>query len=143
MISNNKAYLPSLTMSGYILVFFPPATAIPSISNPLMFTPGSPSSALTCTSTGSVATTVTFMRGSTTTVGPLRNGESMESGGVAYQLAQTVTDRAGSTYRNVLTINQPLSGIEGSTFTCSVENTIGTSPDSLPITVNGKHLSIV
>ena len=77
-----------------------------------------------------------------TTVGPLRDGESMEFGGVTYQLTQTVTDRAGSTYQNVLTINQPLSDIEGSIFTCSVENTIGTSSDSLPITVNGKHFSI-
>ena len=124
-------------------LFFPPAKAIPSISSPLIFTPGSPSSTLTCTSIGSVATTVTFIRDSTTTVGPLRDGESMDFGGVTYQLTQTVTNRAGSTYQNVLTISQPLSSIVGSTFTCSVQNTIGTSSDSLPITVNGKHLSIV
>ena len=81
------------------------------------------------------------MRGSTT-VGPFRDGESMDFGGVTYQLAQTVTNRAQSTYQNVLTINQPLSNIEGSTFTCSVENTIGTSSDSEAITVNGKDFSI-
>ena len=79
------------------------------------------------------------MRGSTT-VGPLRDGESRDVGGVTYQLTQTVTSRAGSTYLNVLTINQALSDIEDSTFTCSVENTIGTSSDSQAITVNGKHL---
>ena len=78
-----------------------------------------------------------------TTVGPLRDGESMDFGGVMYQLTQTVTNRAGSTYRNVLTINQPLSDIEGSTFTCSVASTIGTSSNSEAITVNGKHLSRV
>ena len=78
-----------------------------------------------------------------TTVGPLRDGESVVIGGVTYELAQTVTDRTQSTYQNVLTINQPLSDIEGSTFTCSVENTLGASSDSQDITVNGKHLSIV
>ena len=76
------------------------------------------------------------------TVGPLRDGESMDFGGITYQLTQTVTNRAQSTYLSVLTINEPLSDIEGSTFTCSVENTIGTSSDSLPITINGKHFSI-
>ena len=78
-----------------------------------------------------------------TTVGPLRDGESIDFGGVMYQLTQTVTNRPQSTYQNVLTINQPLFDSEGSTFTCSVQNTIGTSSDSLPITVNGKHLTIV
>ena len=77
------------------------------------------------------------------TVGPLRDVESMDFGEITYQLTQTVTNRAQSTYLSVLTINQPLSDIEGSIFTCSVENTIGTSSDSLAITINGKHLSIV
>ena len=108
--------------------------ANPSITNPLVFNPGSSSSTLTCTSTTSVATTVTFMRDSTT-VGPLRDGESMGFDGVTYQLAQTVTNRAQSTYQNVLTINQPLADIIGSTFTCSVENRIGTSPVSQPLTI--------
>ena len=66
----------------------------------------------------------------------------MDFGGVMYQLTQTVIDRAESTYLNVLTINQPLSDIIGRTFTCNVENTIGTS-NSEDITINGKHLSIV
>ncbi len=65
-----------------------------------------------------------------TTVGPLRDGESMDFGGVTYQLVQTVTNRAESTYQNVLTVNQPLASIVGSSFTCSVENAIGTSPTS-------------
>ena len=76
------------------------------------------------------------------TVGPLRDRESMDLGGVMYQLTQTVTDRAESTYLNVLTINQPLSDIEGSTFTCRVENTIDTSSDSQTLTVNSKQFSI-
>ena len=61
----------------------------------------------------------------------------MEFGGVTYQLTQTVTDRAQSTYQNVLTINQPLADIEGSTFTCSAENQIGTAPASQPLTIMG------
>ena len=114
-------------------------TARPSITNPLMFTPGSSSSNLTCTSTGSVATTVTFTRDGTT-VGPLRDGESMEFGGVTYQLAQTVTNRAQSTYQNVLTVDQPLADITGSTFTCSVRNKMGIAPYSQPLTINGRFV---
>ena len=102
-----------------------------------MFTLGSTSPTLTCTSTGSVATTVTFMRDSTT-VGPLRDGESMEFGGATYQLTQTVPNRTESTYENVLTIIQPLTDILGSTFTCSVGNTIGTAPVSQPLTIMGE-----
>ena len=59
----------------------------------------------------------------------------MDFGGVTYQLAQTVSNRAQSTYQNVLTISQPLASIVGSTFTCSVQNTVGMSTlsDSLEI----------
>ena len=57
----------------------------------------------------------------------------MEFGGVTYQLTQIVTNRVQSTYQNVLTINQPLADIVDSTFTCSVENTIGSSLDSQPL----------
>ena len=111
--------------------------AVPTITNPLVFTLGASSSTLTCTSAGSVATTVTFMRDGTI-VGPLRDGESMEFGGVTYQLAQTVTNRTQSTYQNVLTINQPLSSIVDSTFICSVDNTIGASSTSDSLQIIGK-----
>ena len=108
--------------------------AIPSIMNPLVFTRGSSSSTLTCISTGSVATTVTFVRDGTT-VGPLRDGESLTFSGVTYQITQMVTNRTQSSYQNVLTINQPLADIIGSTFSCIVENTIGASPDSQSLTI--------
>ena len=62
----------------------------------------------------------------------------MESGGVTYQLTQTVTNRPQSTYQNVLTINQPFADIGGSTFTCSVENTVGTSPQSESLQIMGE-----
>ena len=68
-------------------------------------------------------------------MGPLRDGESMEFGGVTYQMTQMVTNRTQSTYENVLTINQPVTDVVGSTFNCSVENIIGTSPPSQSITV--------
>ena len=113
------------------------SVVMPTITNPLVFTPGSSSSTLTCTSTGSVATTVTFMRDGVT-VGPLRDGESMDFGGVTYQLAQAVTNRTQSTYQNVLTINQPLADIVGSSFTCSVGNTIGASSTSDSLQIIGK-----
>ena len=79
------------------------------------------------------------MRGSTT-VGPLSDGESIESGGVTYQLTQTVTNRAESTYQNVLTINQPLADIVGSSFTCRVQNTVGTSPTSDSLQIIGEFV---
>ena len=62
----------------------------------------------------------------------------MDFGGVTYQLVQTVTNRAESTYQNVLTINQPLASIVGSSFTCSVQNTVGTSPTSAALEIMGE-----
>ena len=126
---------------GMIMVvelFSPPAG--PTINDPLMFTLGSPST-VTCISTSSPATTVTFMRGSTT-VGPLRDGESVVVGGVTYELAQRVTDRRESTYENILTINDALADLVSDTFTCTVVNTLGMNT-SQPITISGEihHLS--
>ena len=40
-------------------------------------------------------------------------------------MTQRVTDRAVSTYENLLIINQPLESIVGSTFTCTVTNVLG------------------
>ena len=130
--------IAEIQQAGTVLVLLSLPAAIPSIINPLLFTLGCSSSTLTCISTDSVATNVTFSRNGTT-VGPLRDGESTESGGVTYQMAQTVTNRAQSTYQNVLTINQPLADIIGSTFTCSVENTIGISSTSLPFIITSEH----
>ena len=73
-----------------------------------------------------------------TTVGLLMEGESKEVDGVTYQLTQMVTNRSQSTYQNVLTINQSLADLVGSTFTCSVENTLGTANDSHPLAITGE-----
>ena len=74
-------------------------------------------------------------------MGPLRDGDSMVFGGVTYELAQTVTDRGSSTFDNVVTINQPLTDIVGSSFSCSVANSIGPSipSDNLQI-MGGKFM---
>ena len=112
--------------------------AVPTITNPLEFTQGSPSSTLTCTSTTSVATTVTFMREGNALNGIVRDGDSATVNGVTYQLSQTLTNRAQSTYDNVLTITEALSSLAGSTFTCQVENALGMSAISDSLHILGK-----
>ena len=54
---------------------------------------------LTCVSTGSPATTVSWMR----------DGLSIDDS-TGYTLTQTVTDRASSTYSNVLTVSEGAPG---------------------------------
>ena len=119
-------------------LFFPPAG--PTINDLLLFTPGSPST-ITCISTVSPATTVTFMRNSTI-VGPLMDGESVVVGGITYELGQTVTNRRESTYENILIINDDLANLVDDTFTCTIFNTLGMDM-SQPITITGKihHLA--
>ena len=114
------------------------SVAVPTITNPLEFTQGSPSSTLTCTSTTSIATTVTFMRDGNAINGIVRDGDSVTVNDVTYQLSQTPTNRAQSTYDNVLTITEPLSSLAGSNFTCQVENTLGASEISQSITILGE-----
>ena len=78
------------------------------------------------------------MRGSTT-VGPLRDGESISVRGVTYDLAQRVINRRESTYENVLTIYDALANLVEDTLTCTVANTPGmdTSPS---ITIRGRYI---
>ena len=112
--------------------------AVPAITNPLVFTKGSPSSTLTCTSTTSIATNVTFMREGIVINGIVRDGDSATVNGVTYQLSQTLTNRTQSTYDNVLTITEALSSLAGSTFTCQVENALGQSQTSQSFHILGK-----
>ena len=72
---------------------------------------------LTCTSTGSPATTVTWRR----------NGQLLTIDGNTFEMTQTVTNRAASTYENVLIIDQPQANFAGNTVTCTVENSLGTA----------------
>ena len=71
---------------------------------------------LTCVSTGSPATTVSWVK----------DGVSLSIDGSTYQLTQTITDRVSSTYSNVLTVSETApTGIAG-TYTCTVSNDLGT-----------------
>ena len=64
-------------------------------------------------------------------------------GGVTYELTQTVTDRGASTFDNVLTINQQLADVVGSSFSCSVTNSIGSSTTaSDTLQIMGKLISL-
>ena len=63
--------------------------------------------------------------------------------GDTYELTQTVTDRGASTFDNVLTINQPLADIVGSSFSCSVTNSIGTSTASDTLEIMDGKLMII
>ena len=81
------------------------------------------------------------MRGSTT-VGPLRDGESVSVGGVTYEMAQRVINRRESTYENILTVNDTLANLVNDTFTCTATNALGMDT-SQPITISGEfhHLT--
>ena len=72
-----------------------------------------------------------------TTVGPLRDRQSVFVGGVTYELAQTVTNRRESTYESILTINDALANLVDDTFSCTVANALGMDT-SQPITISGE-----
>ena len=70
---------------------------------------------LTCVSTGSPATTVSWMK----------DGQPLTIDGSTYHLTQTITDRSSSTYSNVLTVSETApSGVAG-TYNCTVTNELG------------------
>ncbi len=85
--------------------------APPSITS-LTFDPDSIT--LTCTSTGSPATTVTWMK----------NGSPLVIDGTTYSMEQTVTGRNTSTYDNILTIANVSDDVVGN-YTCTVGNALG------------------
>ena len=75
---------------------------------------------VTCVSTGSPATTVSWMK----------DGQPLnitDDGSTDYTLTQTVTNRVSSTYYNVLTVSEGVS-VAG-TYTCTVTNDLGSASD--------------
>ena len=83
---------------------------------------------LTCVSTGSPATTVSWMK----------DGQPLTIDGSIYHLTQTVTDRSSSTYSNVLTVSETApSGVAG-TYNCTVTNELGS--DSSEVVADGKDI---
>ena len=79
---------------------------------------------LTCTSTGSPATTVTWTK----------DGDTLTVDGTTYSMTQNVTDRRTSTYENVLTL--PATGDISGNYRCQVGNALGDS--QMTLTVIGK-----
>ena len=71
---------------------------------------------LTCTSTGSPPTTVTWTK----------DGVTLPANETIYSFTQTLVDRATSTYNNTLTIDASFVDVIGN-YSCSVSNSIGTS----------------
>ena len=97
-------------------------TAIPHITI-ATFDPQPSYSNLTCISTGSPATTVTWTLTDGLTL-TMRDGDSMTSNMVNYQQTQTVTGRHNSTYMNVLIINTTSVG-KITEYKCTVINILG------------------
>ena len=52
-------------------------------------------------------------------------GLNLTTDGSHYSLSQIVTDRAASTYSNVLTVKQSAPGGVAGTYTCTVSNDLG------------------
>ena len=75
---------------------------------------------LTCTSTNSPATNVSWMR----------DGETLLIDGVKNQFYQTVTSRRSSTYQNILIMNDAIENTTG-IYTCNVTNVVGSSSSNL------------
>ena len=90
-----------------------PTTVAPTISN---LTYNYLHRTLTCESTGSPATTVSWMKD-----GLLLTTD----GSTGYTLTQTVTDRPSSTYSNVLIVSETVTGGVAGTYTCTVTNDLG------------------
>ena len=97
-----------------------PLPAPPNITH-LRLTYGSIFSTLTCISTGSPATNVTWMR----------DGQPLTIDGSTYQLTQTVANRRLSTYENVLSIDLGIADIIGSIYNCTVMNALGRVSNAL------------
>ena len=77
---------------------------------------------LTCKSTGSPATTVSWMK----------DGLLLTTNGsTGYTLTQTVTNRSSSTYSNVLTVSETATNGVTGTYTCTVANDFGSDAREL------------
>ncbi len=116
MIVCTYKYFSDFSALCYLIVLSAP----PSIAS-LTFDPGS--FTLTCTSIGSPATTITWMK----------DGSPLVINGTTYCMEQTVTERPTSTYDNVLTIVD--SGSSFGTYSCEVSNALGSSG---PTSVTGQ-----
>ena len=112
---------------------------IPQITD-LVLIPGNSSSNLSCISTGSPPTTVTWrLRNEDHLI--MRDGDVMSSNatGVVYQMTQIIRDRRAATYENILTIMETFISIHNfQGHRCTVTNILGSSTP-LSLEVNGKN----
>ena len=102
----------------FVIVF----TAAPNVTS-LQRTRSTTNLTLTCTSTSSPATNVTWMK----------DGDTLDIDGVKYKTYQTVTNRRESTYQNTLVVDDDIENITGN-YTCNVTNRFGNSTSDLTIT---------
>ena len=102
-----RMYIHSRTLFNTV---FSPTTDSPTIMN---LTYDEPSSSVICISTRSPATVVSWMK----------DGVSINESSTDYTLTQTVTNRATSTYSNVLTVHMGASVV--GTYICNVSNELG------------------
>ena len=75
---------------------------------------------VTCVSTGSPATNVSWMK----------DGLSIDDS-THYTLTQTITNRTNSTYSNVLTVSEGVPGGVAGTYTCTVSNELGSNSEEV------------
>ena len=72
-----------------------------------------------------------------TTVSWMKDGQPLIIDGSIYHLTQTITDRASSTYSNVLTVSEIApSGVAG-TYSCTVTNELGLDSSEVVIVHKG------
>ena len=72
---------------------------------------------LTCVSTGSPPTVVSWMK----------DGENITIDGADFSLSQTVTDRVSSTYNNTLIVGEGVTGGVAGIYNCTVSNVLGSN----------------
>ena len=81
---------------------------------------------LTCISTGSPPTVVSWMK----------DGENITIDGHHFSLSQTITDRVNSTYNNILTVRERVPGGVAGVYTCQVSNVLGFNPTMIAANVS-------
>ena len=81
---------------------------------------------LICVSTGSPPTVVSWMK----------DGENITIDRHHFSLSQTITDRASSTYNNILTVGEGVTEGVAGVYNCTVSNVLGS--DSTGITAVGE-----
>ena len=92
-----------------------------------------------CISTGSPATVVSWMK----------DGVIIDESSTDYTLRQTITNRATSTYNNIVTVNEGAPGGVAGIYNCTVTNDLGSDTDErvavgeLMVNISGYLLHII